>query len=54
MNKKLQRAALCLDASVMNGVSALYSEQRWSALGRVVNGVLVGYYVVAGVPSWLD
>ena len=54
MNKKLQRVALCLDASVVNGVSALYGKQRWSALDRVVSGVLVGYYVVAGVPSWLD
>ena len=28
MNEKLQRVALCLDASVVNGVSAVYGEQQ--------------------------
>ena len=53
MNKKLQRVAHCVDASVVNGVSAFYGEQQRGALNGVVNGVLVAYHVVAGVPSWL-
>ena len=50
MNKKMQRVVLCLNASVVNGVSVVYGEQRWGALDRVVNGVLMGYHVVVGVP----
>ena len=42
MNKKLQRVLLCLDASVMNGVSGVYVEQQWGALDRVLNGALIG------------
>ena len=45
--------ALCLDASVVNGVPAVYGEQWGGASDRVVNDALVGYHVLAGVPSWL-